>query len=392
MKRFKGFGSKLILALAAVSLIGAATIPVADAGITVFKDGDKKVKIGGRVQFQFNDSDPNTSDSSDSFIFRRLRPYIEGTVHQDWMGKIQWDMGSASGDNEIAVKDAYMKYTGFESVTIRIGNAVSPFSREMLTSSKYQQLIERTFVGDHNYGTPEWNMGLHLNGAFNDKKVTWGAAFTSSSLDPDEDKLDFDSPVNKNTDFNEGLLVAARVDFHPLGYLKFKQGDFKRDLKVTIGLAAFHWKNDDDNNDNTTAGVDVGAGKPDVDKVNGFEISAAIRGHGASLDVQYNKFKSETVDDTFTGGLYENGDTDLEQFAVEGGYMVIPGKLEIVAGYQVQDADNYATEWKRTSIGANYFVKKHDVKLQATFRKGTDLNGVKNTDEDEFFVQAQYVF
>ena len=39
-----------------------------------------------------------------------------------------------------------------------------------------------------------------------------------------------------------------------------------------------------------------------------------------------------------------------------------------MAGYESQDADNYAEAWNRTSLGANYFFSKnHDIKLQATF-------------------------
>lgn len=72
--------------------------------------------------------------------------------------------------------------------------------------------------------------------------------------------------------------------------------------------------------------------------------------------------------------------------------MVLPSKLELVAGYQSQDADNYATEWTRTSIGANWYLHKHDIKLQTTYRMNSDRNGVKGSDEDELFVQAQYVF
>ena len=56
------------------------------------------------------------------------------------------------------------------------------------------------------------------------------------------------------------------------------------------------------------------------------------------------------------------------------------------------DADNYDEVWTRTSFGANYFIHKNDVKLQASYRIGSNLNGVKDNDENELFVQAQYVF
>ena len=38
--------------------------------------------------------------------------------------------------------------------------------------------------------------------------------------------------------------------------------------------------------------------------------------------------------------------------------------FEIVAGYQMQDADGYTTSWNRSSVGANWFINKHDTKVQ----------------------------
>ena len=82
----------------------------------------------------------------------------------------------------------------------------------------------------------------------------------------------------------------------------------------------------------------------------------------------------------------------MSNYAVQAGYMVVHSKFEIVAGLQAQDADTYPTPWYRTSVGANYFVAKHDIKVQATYRMGNNLNGIDGADEDELFVQFQYVF
>jgi len=386
----------ILLGTMAMVTASVAMAPSAHAsGVTVYKDGEKYVKIGGRIQLQYHMEDPSGGTKTDSMFFRRLRPFIEGSVHKDWLGKFQWDMGEASGDNEMAIKDAYLEYKGIEGVKIKVGNAYAPFSREALTSSKKQQLIERTFVGDHNYGSPDRNLGIHATGELMDKKVTWGASASSASIDPSSSKLDFDTPVNKSSDFNEGWMFSGRVDYHPFGYLEMGQGDLGKssDLKATVGVAAFTWKNDGDNNTYTTAGVDgSGGATPDVDSANGVELSGAVRYMGASVDAQYNIFNADTVDPTVTAGIYKNGTTKLTNYAVEGGYMVLADKLELVAGYQVQDADNYAKKWKRTSVGANWFFQKHDIKAQVTYRVGTDVDGVAGSDKDELFVQAQYVF
>ena len=73
---------------------------------------------------------------------------------------------------------------------------------------------------------------------------------------------------------------------------------------------------------------------------------------------------------------------------------MLPGNMfEIGAAYQSQNADNYDDDWTRLSFFANiFFSKNHDIKAQLTYRKGENLNGVTGDDEDEVFVQAQYVF
>lgn len=370
------------------AVLSALVTPLsAYAGGITYQDGDNYLKVGGRLQLQYHQVQPDGGSTTDEIFFRRLRPYIEGSTHKDWKAKIQWDMGKAENENEIAVKDAYFQYKGMKNAKLTIGNANFPFSREFLTSSKYQQLVERTFVGDHNYGTPDRNVGIHFTGNSESKKITWGASGTVAAIDPDAKKLDFDTPINANDDFNEGFMVGGRVDFHPFGQLKFSQGDFSGKTKATIGVAAYNWSNDGDNNTHTPGATN----KADVDAVTGLEISGAFRAAGFSVDAEYNSFDSDTVETGFNGGLYKNGSTTLTNAAIEGGYM-INNTIEIVAGYQTQDADGYATAWNRTSVGANWFINKHDTKVQLTYRMGESLNGVENNDEDEVYLQGQFVF
>jgi hypothetical protein len=382
-------------------IVSATGMPLHAAGITVYEgDNGEYVKLGGRIQIQYYREDPDSGSTTDEVFFRRLRPYVEGSLHPDWKGKFQIDFGKAEDDNEVAIKDAYLQYKGFENMKVTFGNANFPFSREFLTSSKKQQLVERTFVGDHNYGTPDRNIGLHLTGHNGGKTLTWAASATSASIDPDNKKLDFDTPVNRNDDFNEGWMFGGRVDFHPFGLLKFEQGDFKGDTKATIGVAAFTWSNDDDVNTYSpdpsanppVLGCAVSGGKCDVDSVTGYEVSGAFRTGGFSVDAEYNWFDAELIENGVTSGIYRNSETKLENWSIEGGYMVIPSKLELVAGYSSQDADNYTNEWNRTSLGANYFFRKHDIKVQLTWQMNEDMDGVPGNDADEVFLQTQYVF
>jgi len=381
-----------IISLAAVSTCANA------GGITVYKgDNGEYIKIGGRIQLQYHYEDPDDGSSTDDLFFRRLRPYVEGSLHPDWLGKFQIDYGKADGDDEVAIKDAYFQYKGFENMKVTIGNANFPFSREFLTSSKYQQLVERTFVGDHNYGTPDRNLGIHLTGHTGNNLLSWGASATMAAVDPENKRLDFDTPVNRDDDFNEGWMFGGRIDYMPFGKIKLSQGDFGGEKGIAIGLAASTWNNDNDNNTYKLGQSDadeclVDLAKCDVDSVTGYEADVAFRGGGFSVDAEYNLFDAELVENGITGGIYKNSDTDLKNWAIEGGYMVIPGKLEFVLGYQDQNADNYDEHWTRQSIGVNYFIKKNDIKIQATWRRNDNKDGIDGNDENEGFIQTQFVF
>jgi hypothetical protein len=374
---------KALYILIVAAVFGATAINTQAGGIKyTTEDGDAYLKLGGRIQLQYHYTDPSGGESEDDLLFRRLRPYIEGSSHPDWKAKVQFDFGK----NKTEVKDAYFQYKGYDGMKVSVGNMNFPFSRELLTSSKKQQLVERTFVGDHNYGTPDRQAGLHVEGSVADDLLVWNAAAAVGSVDPSNKKLDFDTAIslNKGDDWSDGPMAGGRLEFFPLGKFKPEQGDFKGEPKLAVAVAGFAWQNDDDNL--------TPANSNDVDNVVGIEVSAAFRGGGLSVDAEYNSFDSELSQEGITSGLYVDSETTLENWSVEGGFMVVPSTLELVAGYQSQDADGYAEAWNRISVGLNYFMAKHDIKYQLTYQVGENKDGKDGNDVDEVFVQAQYVF
>ena len=96
------------------------------------------VKFGGRIQVQYHYEDPDEGDSEDDFFFRRLRPYVEGSLHPDWKGKFQIDYGKAEDDNEVAVKDAYLQYKSYENIRVtprqRLASRPLPGTTTMTTT------------------------------------------------------------------------------------------------------------------------------------------------------------------------------------------------------------------------------------------------------------------
>ncbi len=379
----------------AISAAAAAFVPLsASAGVTVFEDETTAIEFGAHIQFAAAWLDDDVEGSQSENFFRRLRPYIQGTLNDEWAGRIEVDFGKSLDDDEVQVKDAYISYLGLTNHTVEIGNTKTPFSREWMTSGKRQQTTERGFVGDHNFGTPDRQMGLRLLGQNTDKSLTYALAVGGEDHDPDVRRIDFDSPANTSSDWNQGYVIAGRLDWHPWGFMAFDQGDFERgDFKGNFSVAAFAWSNGEDNNTYTGPGdTALSLTRADLDSADGVELSAGLRGRGISADIEYNLIRADTVANGFTGGVYRNGSTELDKFHLEGGYMLPGNSWEIVSAYETLDADNYDNTWEAYEIGVNYFFKKHDVKLQLNYRHGENVFGESGHDADSIVAMMQLVF
>lgn len=383
--------TSVLMALA----LAISAISVTASGVK-YVDGDKYAELGALIQLRYHSVDRDGGDSTDSLDFSHIRPYLNGAFSKDWMGRVQLELGN----NNIELLDLYFAYMGKENCTIKLGNALFPFSAEVLTSPGEQQLIPFTFVGDPNYGAPARQTGVHIAGAAAEGKLSWGAALAKVAHDPNDDGLAFRSvaSLNDEEDWGEGEMIGARLDFYPMGPMGRGQGAFNvKEPKATIGVAAFTWSNDGDVRRPlaaTSNAIPMGFVTQDfdLDTATGFEVSAALRTGNFSGNAQFNSFDAELEDEGINRGIYRDSETTLENYALEGGYMVVPSKLEVVAGYQTQDADGYDETWNRASIGANFFIAQHDAKYQITYRMGENLHGVDGNDADEVFVQAQYAF
>ena len=385
-------------ALPILCVLTAGLAGPAAAGVVVHEKGETKIEVGALVQTQYSREDPEDGEATDDLSFRRLRPHIAGTVGKNWWAKVQLDFARAIDGAEVAVKDAYVQYKGWQAdqhLVLTLGNAKTPFSRNFLTSSAKQQTVERGFAGNHNYGTPDRQLGLRLDGHSGSERLTWALAAGAEHHDPDVRRMDFDTPTSNQSDWNQGWVVAGRVDFHPLGFVAFDHGDFHSDaVKYNLSLAYFTWSNDGDVDTYThpASGTSVSQSRADLDHADGWEISAGLRGNGFSLDAELQQVHGDTMDPAFTGGIYADGGTDLDKLLVQGGYMLPGDRFELVAKWDSLDADNYADPWQSWELGLNHFWDQHKLKAQVTFRRSENVDGIAGADADTLFAQFQYVF
>jgi len=382
-----------------VATCGVLLSGVAGAqGIIVYEDGDTAVELGGRIQVQYLRVDPDTAiaDSTDDLFLRRFYLETEATLTENWGGKFQIDFA----DDVVDIKDAYIVYEGFTIGDIYLGNRKVPFAREQLTSSRYQQLVERTFVGDNNFGVPQRQVGISLQGG---EQLGYWLGYYKAGIDPATDAVDFDTRLLQEDVQYFGDMIAGRIDLFPISKpFEFEQGDFERTgPRLGIGLNAYSWWNDEDNVNESE--LPLGS---DYDEITGYGADAQLKFVGFDINAAYQTFRSETVDPAFTDGLIAGGEGDFDTYAVEGGYMIPVGSdfVEPVFGYQVLDADAVAKEDRRISVGVNYFFNKHIDKVQFTYERGMDVFATDNAgnretnetaigdDQDRLFLQFQHLF
>jgi len=139
-------------------------------------DGDFKLKFGGRFMLDgvlvFPDPVIDTLVENKSGVeIRRVRLYSSGTIYRNIKYKLQFDF--AGGVAEL--KDAYITITKIPFIgNIRFGHFKEPLGLELLTSSKYITMIERSLT---NPLFPERNTGLMLFNTVANERMTWSAGY-----------------------------------------------------------------------------------------------------------------------------------------------------------------------------------------------------------------------
>lgn len=216
-----------------------------DNGINVDRnDGAFKVKIGGRIHFDWGLIDPDSSlennennglygDNAlkgDGVEFRRTRLYVEGTLWENFVFKTQYDFAGG----ETAWKDVYLGMKNLPFLgQLLIGQMHEPFSLEELTSSNYNPFIERSLpTGAF---APSRKSGIRASNNFLDKRMTWAAGVFYGDTDDDGDS-DFDDITNTDLTLRlTGLPIYAddgkRLLHLGLGYSYQMRDEGQTDLR-----------------------------------------------------------------------------------------------------------------------------------------------------------------
>jgi phosphate-selective porin OprO/OprP len=164
------------------------------------------MRVTGQVQAdtRLYDIQHDTTDI-DSFLVRRARLGVEGTVFSYWEYRLLPDFSnSQSNTNDVAtprILDAYVNAHYWDAFQVEAGKFKQPFSYEQLVQDRFIPTVERSLIDQL---TPARDVGVMAHG-----ERLFGDRFDYAiSI--------FNGEINDDYDQNNGKDVAARIVVRPL--------------------------------------------------------------------------------------------------------------------------------------------------------------------------------
>jgi phosphate-selective porin OprO/OprP len=197
-------------------------------------DKNFKFKLGGRLQ---TDATYNTDqgyytktklpvDANDGTELRRARMRFEGVFYRDWLTRIEVDFG----DVNVAVKDAFLEYNGFDFMRVTAGQQKQNFSRELQESSNDLMFTERSLMNILAAPTVDRAIGLNLEST--GKNWVAKAGVYGNSITPNVQN----GSDNAGTGGDEGWAINSRLIYNPI---------IAKDKLIHLGIAGNYREADD---------------------------------------------------------------------------------------------------------------------------------------------------
>jgi phosphate-selective porin OprO/OprP len=177
------------------------------------------LKLRGLVQFDSRAffSDNARAEGNDTFLVRRARPIIEGTVFRDFDFQLVPDFAGSQAQ----LFDANINYRFRPELQLKAGKFKGPVGFENLQSDATLPFNERGLPANL---TPSRSVGLQLGGYLADGALSYAAGIFNGSGD---------ARLSNNSDFGDDKEFAARVYALP-----FKNSDLAGLEGLGFGVGA----------------------------------------------------------------------------------------------------------------------------------------------------------
>ncbi len=121
------------------------------------QDGQHEIGLAGRVQLDYRsyDHDGSVSIKGDGFDIRRVYFGVKGKMYKDWSFEVTSNLDGG------ALEYGFLDYKWSDAAQLRMGAFKYGFSFEEITSSRFTDFMERSFV---NSWVPGKDVGVMLYG------------------------------------------------------------------------------------------------------------------------------------------------------------------------------------------------------------------------------------
>lgn len=187
----------------------ASSVSIGAGGFSVRSaDTNFVLKVRGYMHAdgRFFVNDASTGTRNDTFMMRRVRPIIEGTVYEKYDYRIMLDFpsnASLSSGNNALVQDAYMTARFRPDFQISVGKMKEPVGLERLQSAANLLFIERGYPTQL---LPNRDVGLQIHGDVLNNTLSYAVGVFNGVADGGSG--DFETADDEKD-------VAARLFAHP---------------------------------------------------------------------------------------------------------------------------------------------------------------------------------
>jgi phosphate-selective porin OprO/OprP len=188
---------------------GSATVSLGSTGLVV-RSGDSNflMNVHGYIQADGRFYPGAQGPAKDTFLLRRVRPILEGTVFDKFDYRMMADFGSGDvasstpGNNAI-LDDAYVNARPWKQFQIQVGKYKSPVGLERLQSTAELLFIENGFPTQL---TPNYDLGIEAHNALFDSPINYAIGIFNGAADASSDDIDTS---------DQGKDVVGRIFFQP---------------------------------------------------------------------------------------------------------------------------------------------------------------------------------
>ena len=374
-----------------------------------------QLTLGGLLQTQYEAGDVSAFEGrfgsgaiDDRFRLRRMRINVTGEFAEHFDFKLEGEF--AQTDTALTVRDAtgrtlasnstrtsfggldlWANWHRFPEFQIKLGQYKAPFGFEQLSSDPKLLTAERSQVTSAL--TPERQIGLQI----------WGKPF-ANVFPEQKDLVTYYAGVfngngrNVTVNDNDQYMFAGRLEVQP-----WKGKISGADAWLKFGGNALSSRDASGTNLSPAGSVRVNSDG----SLSSFTAPTAAEREGYGFDTTFHwgpfdvtaEYLSQSYEARPVNGVMPTfSDFRAEGYSVQGGYFIVPKKLQLVTKYEHFNPGQIISDNLDSIIGGvTYYIHGDDVKLMANyihtwsnFREARPILGA--SDFDEVLLRLQIVF